>query len=326
MKKNVMRVISMLLVLGMVFAFAACKQDIYVHFVDKDGNDIQMGGMSIGTNNGGDNGNTVSDPATSETPVTQETPSETPTETPSTPAPGGDTTSTTAPSGGNTPSTTAPAAQPTGGMPTTKDAIVAFYKAACQKAKAGECGYTKKEYQAVGSLNITGNGTIDGIIENILGNYMTKEDAAEEQVNAKGSDDAKNRWGAEFSGGADLVKDATCVKDGSNYKITITTVAENTPKTRAESKLAGITQSILYWEDIDKELKGISQLKEYSAIEVKYNVVTIEAVMTPDGKFVSLNHTANVDIVIGHAKILFLNIDNKSAHLDNYCKYYSFQY
>ena len=40
MKKNVMRVISLALVAVMVFAFASCKQEILVRFVDANGNDL----------------------------------------------------------------------------------------------------------------------------------------------------------------------------------------------------------------------------------------------------------------------------------------------
>ena len=40
MKKNALRVIALVLVAGMLFAFASCTQEIHVRFVDKDGNDI----------------------------------------------------------------------------------------------------------------------------------------------------------------------------------------------------------------------------------------------------------------------------------------------
>lgn len=329
MKKNIIRVISLVLALGMVLAMTACTQKVEIRFVKADGSDIDwaaIGGGNGGSSNTGSSDSTpVDNTPVNNTPVDNTPATEAPT---AAPADGGAATpenTTAAPAATPEASTAAPAAS-TGGMPTTKDAIVAFYKTAANNAKAGQCGYTKIEYQAVGNLNITGNSMVDGVIENILGGYMTKEDAAEPQVCAKGSDEAKNRFAAAFTGDASLVKSAECVQDGSNYKITIVTVSEDTPQNKAGSKLAGITQSILYWEDIDNELKKVSQLKEYSDIHVVYNEVKIEAVMTPAGQFVSLSHTANVDINIGHAKILIVSIDGKSAHLDNYAKYSSFSY
>ena len=49
MKKNVLRVLSLVLVAGMLFAFASCTQEIHVRFVDKDGNDIDISGLGFGS-------------------------------------------------------------------------------------------------------------------------------------------------------------------------------------------------------------------------------------------------------------------------------------
>ena len=42
MKKNALRVIALVLVAGMLFAFASCTQEIHVRFVDKDGNEYEF--------------------------------------------------------------------------------------------------------------------------------------------------------------------------------------------------------------------------------------------------------------------------------------------
>ena len=92
-----------------------------------------------------------------------------------------------------------------------------------------------------------------------------------------------------------------------NYKITIVMVDEDTPK-KEGSMLGQVTGALLYWEDIETTLTTDSTvtaiLKEFDNIHVVYKAYTIVAEMTPDGKFVTLDHLADVDINIGHIKVL----------------------
>ncbi len=359
MKKNIMRIVSLVIVATMVFAFCSCKQEILVRFVDKDGNDINIGGLVNNNASNGDSGSSSSGAssadasseapsadASSEAPSAEETqaPSNDThavTEAPATQAPSNDTPAATeapatqapatqAPSN-DTPATQAPAAETTqasatNAAPTGKENIFNFYKTAANKiAQNGEAGYTKKEWQALSNLNLTGSSMVDNTITKLAGNYMTKEADAKDQVCAKGSDDAKNRFPACTLTDLSKVKSATCtVQSNGNYKITIIMVDEDTPK-KSGNFLGKVTNSLLYWEDIDAELKNISVISEYSDIHIIYAGYKIEAEITPDGKFVSLNHLGSVDIKIGHAKVI-MNLDNKSGHLDNYCKYTNFKY
>lgn len=334
MKKNILRVVSLLIVATMLFAFCSCKQEVLVRFVDKDGNDINIGSLT-GGNSAGNNDATEA-PADNnnggETPATEAPATEAPAdnsgnanETPATEAP--------ADSSGNaneTPATQAPAAEtkaPAGNAaPTGKENVFNFYKNAVAKVKGGAAGYTKKEYQALSSLNLTGISTVDNAITKVAAGYMTTEADAKDQVAAKGSADAKSRFPECTLTDMSKVKSATCtVQSNGNYKITIIMVDEDTPK-KSGSFLGKVTNSLLYWEDIDKELKNISIIKSYSNIHVIYKGYKIEAELTPAGNFVSMTHLGSVDIKIGEAKVLVATLTNKSGHLDNTCKYTNFKY
>ena len=309
MKKNALRVIALVLVAGMLFAFASCTQEIHVRFVDKDGNDIDISGL-VGAPVGGEQTQT-------QTPSAEQT----------TAAPqGGSETTTAAPQGGS--ETTTAAQQQGNKMPATTAEITAFYKKGVDDIKAGKAGYIKKEWQNVDAVNI-GAAFINDAVTKVLGSFMTVEADAEEQDCPKGSDEAKNRIAAWTLTDLSKVKSATCVADGSNYKITIIMHDEDTPKKQG-SVLGQVTGALLYWEDIEKTLTEdptvTKILTGFSGIHVIYKGYKIEATMTPDGKFISIDHTADVDIIIGEAKILGIPLTDKSGHMWNYCKFYSFKY
>ena len=282
MKKTILRVISLMLVAGMLLAFCSCTQEILVRFVDKDGNDLDLSGISIG---GG-----AAVPAN------------------------------------NSASTDTATTAASTGAPSTKDEVLNFYKDAVARVKNnGEAGYKKKEWQVIGNLNITGIGMVDSAIENVVAGYATTEDEAEEQVSPKGSDEAKNRCPPFTLTDYSKVASATCTESGGNYKITIVMQDEDTP--RAGTFLKEITDSVLLWEDIEKEVTtNVKIVSDFSDVHVNYQGYKIEAEITPDGKFVTLDQTAHVDIKIGSAKILIATLKDKSGTLDNYMKLWGFEY
>lgn len=320
MKKNALRVIALVLVAGMLFAFASCTQEIHVRFVDKDGNDIDISGL-VGSPVGGGQTQTPAPAPEQTTAAPAPTPEQTTAaqQTPSTE------TTTAAQQGGET---TTAAQQQGNKMPATTQEITDFYKKGVDDIKAGKAGYTKKEWQNVDAVNI-GAAPVNSAVTKVLGNFMTVEADAEEQVNAIGSDDAKRRIAAWTLTDLTKVKSATCVADGSNYKITIIMHDEDTPKKQG-SVLGQVTGALLYWEDIETTLTSdptvTKILTGFSGIHVIYKGYKIEATMTPDGKFISINHTADVDIIIGEAKIIGIPLKDKSGHMWNYCKFYDFKY
>lgn len=318
MKKNALRVIALVLVAGMLFAFASCTQEIHVRFVDKDGNDIDISGLVSAPSGGGQ----------TQTPVQQENTTAASQQSEATTAApqGGSETTTAAPQGGSETTTAAP--QSGNKMPATTAEITAFYKKGVDDIKAGKAGYIKKEWQNVDAVNI-GAAPVNSAVTKVLGNFMTVEADADEQDCPKGSDEAKNRIAAWTLTDLSKVKSATCVADGSNYKITIIMHDEDTPKKQG-SVLGQVTGALLYWEDIEKTLTEdptvTKILTGFSGIHVIYKGYKIEATMTPDGKFISIDHTADVDIIIGEAKIIGIPLKDKSGHMWNYCKFYSFKY
>ena len=322
MKKNALRVIALVLVAGMLFAFASCTQEIHVRFVDKDGNDINIGGLVGTVPSGGEQTQQQTQtqtPPAEQTTAAQQTPStETTTAAQQTPS----TETTTAASSGDQSGTA------TNKMPATTKEITDFYKKGVADIKAGKAGYTKKEWQNVDAVNI-GAAPVNSAVTKVLGNFMTVEADAEEQVNAIGSDDAKRRIAEWTLTDLSKVKSATCVADGSNYKITIIMHDEDTPKKNG-SVLGQVTGALLYWEDIETTLTSdptvTKILTGFSGIHVIYKGYKIEATMTPDGKFISIDHTADVDIIIGEAKIIGIPLKDKSGHMWNYCKFYDFKY
>ncbi len=342
MKKNILRVLSLVLVAAMVFAFAACTTNLNIRFVDKDGNDIAIGSFNPGTpateaptaDQPSTEAPTTAAPAT-EAPATDAPTTESPaTGTPATEAPATDAPATEAPAtdapateapATEAPATEAPATEPAGpAVPTTKDEIIAFYaKAVNDIAQNGTAGYNKKEFQTMGELNITGIGMVDNAIKGVAANYFKGEDQVETQVCAKGSDDAKNRmldWGL-----TDNSKVKSATYDASTGALTIVMEDEDTPHKGGGSHLDQIG-SVLLWEDIDAELQGVSILSNYENVHVKYTNYTITATISADGKISALKHHTDVAIEIGSAKILFATLKDKNVTLENTVVYSDFQY
>lgn len=198
-----------------------------------------------------------------------------------------------------------------------------FYKdAAHNMATKGNAGYDKIEWQVLENLKV---GSVGGLLQPFIDKFMTTKEEAEVQVQAKGSDDAKNRFPDCTLTDLSKVKSAE-KKDlaNGNYEITIIMVDEDTPMNAESSFLAKVTSSVLFWEDIERTIK--EDVKVVSAINsrsVNYTGYKITAEMTKDGKFVTLGHYATV-IINANAKIgLTLDI---GGTLYNNCEYSNFKY
>lgn len=331
MKKNIVRVLSLVLVAAMIFAFASCTTNLNIRFVDKDGNDISIGAISPATEAPATDAPVTDAPATSA--PTPDTPTETPaTDAPATDAPATDAPATNAPAteapATDAPATEAPAteAPATNTVPTTKDEIVAFYaKAVNDIANNGSASYNKKEFQTMGDINVTGIGFVDNQIKNVAANYFHGEDQVETQVAEKGTDSSKSKMLGWNLSDNSKVASATLNQNGGNYDITIVMVDEDTPHKGGGSHLDAVG-SVLLWEDIDAELQGVSILSDYQDIHVRYTNYTINATISPDGKISSIKHHTDIKIDIGSAKILVATLKNKSVGLENTVIYNNFAY
>ena len=314
MKKSVLRVLSLILVAGMLLAFCSCTQEILVRFVDEKGNDLDLSGISIGGGSAVPANNSASSDTPAATPAATEAPAA---------DNSGDSAATPAADNSGD-SAAAPAAST--GKPSTKDEVIDFYKAAVARIRDNaEASYHKKEYQTVGSLNITGISMVDSAIEKAVAGYVTTEEAAEDQFSEKGSDDAKRRFPPFTLTDYSKVASAECTEANGNYKITIIMQDEDTPK--GGTFLKEVTDSVLLWEDIEKEVTtNVKIISDFDNVHVIYKGYQIDAEITPDGKFVTLDQHAHVDITIGSAKILIATLKDKSGTMDNYMKLWDFQY
>ncbi len=213
-------------------------------------------------------------------------------------------------------------------VPSTVSEIVELYKKGLGLIKQGKAGYTLKSYQSLDEVKVGGlviNKTISDIAEGMV--ILEKE--AEEREFSKGSDQSMYMISDWTLSDYSMIKSAACVPVGENYEITITMKDEDTPK-KYGSVLGQVTGNLTYWEDIECTLDNDPTIQKvlssYDDIHVIYNNFTIRAVMTPDGKFISLEHNCDVDVLIGSAKILVFSVENKSMKFSNYFKCYDFVY
>ena len=262
--------------------------------------------------------------------------------------PGGNTSTTpdaTQPSGDNGASTTPDATQPSGdnGSNATPDAnkpadnnggatanawdkakVYNFYKdAAHNLATKGNAGYDKIEWQVLENLQV---GSVGSVLQPVIDSFMTTKEEAEVQVQAKGSDDAKNRFPDCTLTDLSKIKSAE-KKDlpNGNYEITIIMVDEDTPMNEESSFLAKVTSSVLFWEDIEETIKNdVPVVSAINSRSVNYTGYKITAEMTKDGKFVSLGHYATV-VIKANAKITMFTLDIGGT-LYNNCEYSNFKY
>ena len=325
MKKNIFRVLSLVLVAAMLFAFASCTQKLKVELriVDAEGNDREFAAAAPANNNTPDAPATqATQPSTPATQPTQQPSSETPaSETPASQTPASETPAS------QTPASETPASSetPANTVPSTKEEIVEFYRKAIKKLKNDAAGgFTKKEWQTIDALNVTGIGFVDSQIMNVAKGYFKDENTAEATVNAKGSDDVKNRINDFTLTDLSKVTSATLNQAGGNYEITIVLADEDTPH-KGSSFLAQ-AGSVLLWEDIAAELENVSILSDYSDIHVWYRNYTITATMTPDGNFSALKHHCHISIDIGSAKVLVATLKNKNVTMENTVLYTEWKY
>lgn len=129
---------------------------------------------------------------------------------------------------------------------------------------------------------------------------MTPEAEASDAVSEKGSNEAKDRMPlSNCSAGA--VASATAVKDGNNYIVTIVMKDQVNPAKTDTDGLRVMSKDILYMEDVEDTIKNdetvSSIVKSLERGEINYKAYTIKAVMTADGKFISIDHDCTADLV-----------------------------
>lgn len=206
--------------------------------------------------------------------------------------------------------------------PIAKDPFAAYQKAAKEINTKGIAGYNKIGWQK--PLKIEGLGFLDGVIVPILEGFMTTEDEAEVKVNAKGSDDAKNRMPASTcTKGA--VKSATAEKlANGNYKVVVVLNEQTNPSYADKDGLGVMSKEFLDYADVQKtvvEDPTVSKIVKSLDGKIVYKDYTITSEMTADGKFVSITHYG-----IGYIDATLNGSINAKGELEFNAKYTDFKY
>ena len=237
----------------------------------------------------------------------------------------------TQPSGGNnTPNTpNTPTNKPADANdPIIADPLGAYQKAAKAINQTGAAGYTKKGWQSVeGALQLSKFGFLAGTLTDLIGGFMTPEAEAEEKVNAKGSDDAKNRMPPSDCSKSH-VKSATAVKNGDVYTITIVMNDVVNPSYADTDGLVKMSKEFLDIKDVQDTVKNdatVSKVVSKLDGKINYQAYTITAKMNAKGEFIEITHYCVGDI---NADLTAVAVGDLSASgkLAFHAKYYDFKY
>jgi hypothetical protein len=209
-----------------------------------------------------------------------------------------------------------------------KDPLGAFQKASKEINQKAVAGYTKKGWQAVeGDLQLSKFGFLSGTLTNLIKGFMTEESAAEEKVNAKGSDDAKNRMpSGDIS--KSYVKSATATKDGSNFLVTIVIKDQVNPSYADKDGLVKVSKEFLDIKDVQDTVKNdetVSKVVSKLDGTINYQSYTIKAKMNAKGQFIDITHYCVGDI---KADLTAVGVGDLSASgaLSFNAHYYDFKY
>ena len=304
MKNSDMKVIAIILSIALFFTIVTSNvvSIASVVYLAKGGQTVESadGGATnndanVSTNNGGGT-STNNGGGTSATPETTQ--------------PSGGTSTTpdaTQPSGGS--STTPDATQPSGGDSgasaetlSAEQALKMFQDAATDIKQNASASYNCKAWQVVEKINV-GNSILEGIITG----FVTSEEKAETKVNAKGTDDSKNRMPASNCT-MNAVQNITTEVSGDNYIITIVMKDQVNPTAEDTDGISLMSRDLLYMSAITNEVENNDAIKaivkELKTAELNYKAFTIKATMTKDGKFVEITHECHAELKAEAALVL----------------------
>lgn len=187
--------------------------------------------------------------------------------------------------------------------------LQSFQMAIDKIVKEGAAGYDKKAWQSIegDGLQLSADsalvnaalGALKGTLTDLIKGFMTAEADATVDTSEKGSEQAMDRMPASNCT-PEYVQSATAVKDGDNYKVTIVMRTQQNPAKADTDGLRVMSKDILYMEDVVDTIQNddtvSSVVKELKVGTIDYVDYTITAVMTPDMKFVSIDHDCIADL------------------------------
>ena len=237
---------------------------------------------------------------------------------------------TTAPSSSGT-STDKPADKPADNNandPVLADPLAFFQKAAKDIHENGSAGYTKKGWQTVeGDLQLDKLTFLSGPLTSLIKTFMTEESAAEEKINEKGSDDAKNRMPISNCAASDVASATAKKLDNGNYEVVIVMKDVVNPSYSDTTGLVLMSKEFLDIKDVQNTVatdETVKKLVKSVDGTITYKAYTITAEMTADGKFVSITHFCAADIV-ANVEAVAGSLGATGA-LGFNAKYYDFKY
>lgn len=213
-----------------------------------------------------------------------------------------------------------------GSQQMTSEQILNLYKNAVIGVKTnGKAGYTKKSWESINNVYVS-NPSLSSIYEDLLVDFVTTEADAEAYVFAKGTQDAKDGFpgcGATLS----QIKSITCTESGGNYVVKIQMKSQTNPRRTDTSGVATMSGNVLYYEDLHDSFNdpSISSMVSVSACSVTYEDFVIEAKITKDGKFISVNEYAKTDTYVRARMSNLGNIDTE-INMNLYTSYTNFKY
>ena len=217
-----------------------------------------------------------------------------------------------------TPTTAAPA------VPQSKEEIVSFFAAAVNGVKSGAAGYTRTAYDRLGETNVTGNSVVDGAIKSIVSGFLTTENEAKPAVCAKGSPPAAEMMPGWVLADPGKVKSAALEPADGKYNVTILMEDEDTPR-KSGSHLAEVGP-VLFIEDVEAKLKGVSVIRRYEDLHIRYSGYTLSALLTPEGRLVSLRYHADISVELGAVEVAVMTLRDMRFTLENTVTYSDFVY
>ncbi len=189
-------------------------------------------------------------------------------------------------------------ANTTAGNDILNNPLSAYQKAANAIHERGIAGYNKKNWQHIDdqfdvqSSNSQLNGDLSRLYTDLLRDFMTTEEEAEVKVNAKGSDDAKNRMPYSLCSSS-CVKSATAVRSGSNYVVTIVMRDQVNPSYRDSDGIGVMSRDFLDYKDVVSTVENdqtVSKVVRDLDGTINYKDYTIVATMNEKGQFINIKH------------------------------------
>ena len=162
-------------------------------------------------------------------------------------------------------------------------------------------------------------------LTDLINDYITTEEEAEDKISEKGSEDAMLHMPVSDCSKA-YIKSATAVKTGENYVVTIVMKEQVNPSYDDNDGLGRMSKDFLDYKDVQDTVendKSLSYIRDIDG-DITYKDYTIKATMNDDGQVIKIEHygTGNIDVFLE----LSYSWADVNGSLDFNAKYYDFIY